>query len=116
MAVTVKVGMVFDAADARSGATDHGPWFMVTAKAEKGSDQIQLFAHGDNAIEAKKWDTVKVKSIEDVKRTARQYKGQWMPSISASVVFEEGPKKKPYETADGFLEAPPDDLDDLPFN
>lgn len=114
--VEVKVGDVFNMADAKSGASGRGPWVLFRKKAEQGSDQIGIWANGNNALDCKRWKTVKVKEITQVKRGSTQYNGQWYPKIDVSVVFAEGPATSLQDGNGDFIEIPPDNLDELPFN
>lgn len=61
MAVSVKVGEVYPAKEMKSGMGKKGAWALLTVKAEKGYDKIDIWAM--NPEEVKGATAVKVVSI-----------------------------------------------------
>jgi len=111
-------GAVVDLTMSKSGANARGPWLLTVFKPNDGkpNDTIKIFVHGENALAASKWKTGKIKTISSVQKQARLYNGTWYTEVSVDVEMTEGPATVPYAAKDSFLVAPPDSLDDLPFN
>lgn len=116
MSIEVKAGDVVNFAEAKSGASGRGPWFMVPIFDEKHKERIQLWANDNNALDCQRWKTGKIKEIRNVKKSARQFQNRWYPTVDVAVTFIEGPATSAQQLDDGFMVAPPDDLDSLPFN
>ena len=116
MAIIVNVGDVVDLKDSKHGTSEKGEWFMASAKANRGTDRIDIFLHDKNAHDAQMWDTGRITKILSVRRAARKYNGSWVQTTSMNAEMIEGPARQMKQTPDDdYFVAPPDDLDGLPF-
>lgn len=121
MAFKVEKGQAVSLAEARSGDGAKGVWMFVPVKAEKGYDQIQLWAV--NAEEARYFTgTATVKEIVSVSisHTQSKDKTKWFTNYSANVVLDgkNGHKEtanKGLTAFDDFMQIPDDDSG-LPFH
>ena len=112
--IDVRVDQVLDLSEARTGTNKHGAWLCVNLK--EGPNEIGVFAHGHNAEEARRWSTGKVRSINSARRSVRKVGERWFTNVAVDVELIEGPPVLPSADGGEFMEAPPDSLDDLPFN
>ena len=102
MKLELSVGDIVDLTDAKTGVNSQGEWLLAKVRSEKGADTIDVFASGDNAKEAKDWDTGKVTAITKIRRSARQYNGKWIAIVAVDVKLSRGPAKSLHHPGDEF--------------
>lgn len=91
MAVTVKEGDEISLEFAKSGESKNGNgmWYKVEVRGSKGSDRIDVWA--DNAEEAVNFRSgrARVVHISSAKKSANQWQGKWLPTVSINAKLEE---------------------------
>lgn len=90
--ITVRAGEQYKTNHKKHGATDKGEYFLFGVNGEKGSDRITVFAANPSEPGLDESDWVRIKSIQGVSITSRNYQGKWFSNYNVTAVLE--PQKK----------------------
>jgi len=82
----LKIGDYINISEGKTGMGAKGPWLFAVAKADKGRDQITVWA--DNADEAKNWEAAKIKEISSVSVGHKQVNNNWYTTFSVNAILE----------------------------
>lgn len=109
MAVAVKVGEIYPAKTLKSGMGKKGAWALLKVKAEKGYDEIDIWA--TNAEELKNPQAVKVVGIESAQITNQRSQDgtRWYTHYSVNAKLE----AIAGHSEGGEWVTPEEDLDDI---
>lgn len=113
MAVTVKKGEIYPAKEMKSGVGKRGEWALLSVKAEKGYDKIDIWA--TNPADVKGAGAVKIVDFEAASITNQ--KKETPEGIKWYIHYSVNAKLEPVtgRSEDGEWVTPDDDLADI-FN
>ena len=106
--VSVKAGEVYSTEEKKVGVSSHGKYLMFPVKAEKGYDKFTVWANGVSK-ELEQADSARVKTILEVKISARKHNDKWISNYDVVAELEPVNVKNTDVVFDEFMDGPTED-------